>query len=889
MRPLKLLISRWLITVVLAVVSSVANELCAQANLKESIWVDTTQCSVQHLLEQLRTVQNLRLAYSESYLNVQQTVSLASTTPTLAELLNAISRATGTVYEVRGNQIIFRRKNAKFTISGYIRDAHSGEDLIGASIWRCASTTPDSSIAQAMVGASSNNYGFYSLTLPAADSVHLRCSFVGHASQATSIVLHQDTVINWSLDDAMLAEVMVTSSSTQSVEQLSPDLPIAPTFLFSTPVLLGEVDVLKGLQRLPGVQAGVDGSADLYVRGSSPDQNLMLLDGVPVYNATHLFGFFSVFNADAINNINFYKGGFPARYGGRLASVIDVQLKEGNREKFQGTGSIGLLSSRLTLEGPLVSEKTSFLVSGRYGHLGLMTRLLTNALDGNERFIYGFHDLIAKVNHSFSHRNQLYFSAYSGRDLLKNGTQYQDSAATTELGKVIGLQTKSQWGNLTTALRWNHVFNRQLFSNVTLTRSRYRYRDSESQMVEIVQNEATQSEYEYRDTQVTGISDWAAKLDFDLLPNPRHHFRFGGSVIQHEFQPNSLGFIFHSDGITRVDTTYGVGKQYGTEVDIYAEDEIQWSSALTANVGFRMTGFWVGGAPFLQGQPRLSLHYQPSLLVTGWASYTRMAQFMHLLVGPYLNAPTDQWLPTSRELPPETAQQWTAGYRRKLGDFYTVQAEGYYKDMRQVVGFRSDGFDLTEEATLGQSIISGRGRAYGIELLTQRSGERLTGWLGYTWSRSERQFDEIDQGEWFPFQYDRRHEIDFGGVFHWKENIDLSWGWGLATGFALTLPTVTFIEKLPPKDETGFEKQVRTVSGARNSFRSRATHRLDISISFRKKSQWGERTWEIGLYNAYNRRNPFILNSRGRDGNTLRFWQISLLPILPMASYRFKF
>ncbi|MGB3589060.1 MAG: TonB-dependent receptor, partial [Tunicatimonas sp.] len=675
MRSLKLLTNYRILILSLLLSGSVYSSLIAQVKLEETIQMDSSQYKVYQLLDQLKVRQGWRVAYSENYLNVNQVVSLPQSELTLRELLHAIAQATGTAYHLRENQIIFQKKNAKFTISGYIRNASSGEDLIGASIWRCNSSTSDSSLAP-MLGMSSNKYGFYSLTLPAADSVRLRCSYVGHNSQVATIALHQDTIINWNLSNAMLAEVMVTSSSTQPIAPLSPDLPVAPRFLLATPMLLGEVDVLKGLQRLPGVQAGVDGSADLFVRGSSPDQNLMLLDGVPVYNATHLFGFFSIFNADAINYVDFYKGHFPARYGGRLASVVDMQLKEGNREKFQGTGKIGLLSTRLTLEGPIFSEKTSFLVSGRYGHPGIITRLLANDQDGIGNLYYGFHDLTAKINHTFSHRDQLYLSVYSGRNRLSEAGNFETTFESTDETRTVVSDGDTWWGNFTTALRWNHIFNQRIFSNLTLTRSRYHYRGDESERIETSQGGDDPLVNEYDRKRISSIRDWAAKLDFDFLPNPRHHLRFGSSVTLHGFQPNSVDLVQRIDEQILIDTTYGTRTVYGTEVDIYVEDEVQLASSLTANVGFRMSAFLLDDVTFFRGQPRLSLRYRPSSLASAWVSYSRMAQFLHLSTYPLMNLPTDQWLPSNRELPPETAHQWGVGYRRQLGNYYRIQAEG---------------------------------------------------------------------------------------------------------------------------------------------------------------------------------------------------------------------
>ena len=878
---LRLRVLTLLTTGLLWIVGLAVTPLYAQEEmLDEPVTLENTNASVQQILLQLKAA-NVQVAYSESYLDVTQTVRLPRATLTLRELLNTISQVTNTTYQVRDNQVIFRKKDARYTISGYIRNAGSGEDLIGANVWG----------ARSAVGTSSNDYGFYSLTLPA-DTVRLRCSYVGHATQEATFVLSGDTVINWNLTDEMLAEVVVSASNTRFIEEQTYDMPVPTATLLALPVLLGEVDVLKSLQRLPGVQAGSDGGAALYVRGSGPDQNLILLDGVPVYNAMHLFGFFSVFNADAVNHVQFYKDGFPARYGGRLASVIDIHLKEGNRQEFQGSGAVGLLSTRLTLEGPLFSEKTSFLLSGRYAHLSPLTRLLTRIADTEDIF-YSFHDATAKINHTFSHRDQMYLSTYFGQDYYRTGSQYEYT-----LSGDFGYyqrdvsEERMQWGNVTTALRWNHVFNRQLFSNLTLTYSRYRFELDESDYVfregENVSDQNTDEEGQRR----SGIRDWAAKIDFDYWPHPRHHVRFGGNVIRHTFRPGTVRYALREDGRSTIDTTYGAPLISNVEGGIFIEDEVQLLPSVNANIGLHLGGLQVDQVSYLAWQPRLSVHYQPSTATHWQASYTRMAQFIHLVTNPALSLPSDLWLPSTERIAPETAHQWTLGYQRTLGN-YTVQAETYYKTLQNVVEFKEGGFSFYESVFNWENrVASGRGRSYGIEMMAQRNAERLTGWLSYTLSRSERQFDDINGGNWFPFKYDRRHEVDIGGIFHWKDHIDVSLGWGLATGFALTLPTITFAERaLAPDDNYTWDNDL-VVYGARNSQRARATHRLDVSIAFHKAKRWGERTWEFGLYNVYSRKNPFSIDYYHNEygiNSGVNFYQTSLFPILPSVSYQFKF
>ena len=528
------------------------------ALLDTTVRIDSLRITLGEVLVRLELVEGLQLAYREDRMNLGQTITCTTTNPTVGDLLDRISQATRTTYQYVGQQIVFRQEKERYTISGYIRSAQSGEDLIGAAV----------SDARRSVGTTSNSYGFYSLTLPA-DSVRLQGTYVGYATLDLPVWLTRDTVINLALPDSeMMAEVVVTAA--RSPQRLVPEptygLPISSTQLQAVPTLLGEADVLKNLQHLPGVQTGKDGGASLYVRGGSPDQNQILLDGVPVYNASHLFGFFSVFNADAVNTTRFIKSAIPARYGGRLSSVVDISLKEGNRHGFHGAGSVGLLASHLMLEGPLGSERTSFLVSARRSYMDVLSRPLEQIVTNNayEWLSYRFYDLTAKVNHTFSQRDQLYVSLYLGQDHLPpeditlrplevipadNDTlpdEYPSDSNFTE-----GLR----WGNVTTALRWNHVYNDRLFSNLTLTRSRYHFRYQVLEKYAQVTSDGVDRE-EVDFYRSSGISDWAAQLDVDFLPSPRHHVRAGAGFTYHAFELGAIRSTQVSNDTIRLDKRY---------------------------------------------------------------------------------------------------------------------------------------------------------------------------------------------------------------------------------------------------------------------------------------------------------------------------------------------
>ena len=483
----------------------------------------------------------------------------------------------------------------KYTISGSIKDAGSGENLIGAYLYN----------ARSLQGTTANEYGFYSITLPQ-DSVHLRISYVGYEKQIVTFFLAKDTTINFALVSGnTLQEVVISGAVEDQIQETTRmgtiDVPLDQ--IKAMPALLGEVDVLKVLQLLPGVQSGAEGTSGLYVRGGGPDQNLILLDGVPVYNASHLFGFVSVFNADAINHVELVKGGFPARYGGRLSSVIDIRMKEGNTKKLQGEGSIGLVASRLTIQGPIVKDKTSFLVSGRRTYIDLLARpLIKMATKGEETVGYYFYDLNAKINHRFNDKNRLYLSLYTGDDkaYARSRYTYSNDPEMTESKE----EFKLQWGNITTGLRWNAIISKKLFSNVTATYSRYRFGVYGDSKETVTTADATETEY-FHTSYVSGIRDFALKADLDFIPSPNHYIRFGIQGINHLFTPGVLSF--RSTEVA--DTTMGAQITYAREYAAYAEDDFMISDKLKITGGIHASAFEVDGKFYHAIQPRLSARY----------------------------------------------------------------------------------------------------------------------------------------------------------------------------------------------------------------------------------------------------------------------------------------
>lgn len=766
----------------------------------------------------------------------------------------------------------------RFTISGVVEDKATGEKLIGCNVYDAAT----------LKGTVSNPYGFYSLTLPTS-LVRITFSYVGYESVTLEIPLRRDTVINISLDPVIsLDEVVISAEKTKSAvqsTQMSMTELNART-IKGLPVLFGEVDVLKALQLLPGVKGGNEGTSGIYVRGGGPDQNLILLDGVPVYNANHLFGFFSVFNPDAIQSVKMITGGFPARYGGRLSSVLDIRMKDGNNKKFAVEGSVGLISSKLTIEGPIIKDKTSFIVSGRRTYIDVLAQpfIKWQARNDYENFSAGyyFYDLNAKINHKFSEKSRLFLSAYSGKDqaymkAVEKGEQYRwdDEAG---LG----------WGNLTAALRWNYVITPKLFSNTTVTYSRYNFLTSLLDKKE--ENNQPVSEYSFGYD--SGIVDWAGKIDFDYMPDPNHSIRFGYNYIYHTFKPGVTVFQMNeSEFPVPVDTTFGNQDIYAHEWSLFAEDDWTVTPRLKANIGLHFSGFNVKDSTYTSLQPRLSARFLVNEKISVKAAYTHMTQYIHLLTNSTIGLPTDLWLPSTDTIKPQKAIQYAFGVIYEPGEGIEISLEGYYKTMDNLIEYKEGASFFSLQDDWQDKIEMGEGRAYGVEILARKQFGKTSGWIGYTLSWSERRFDNISFGQWFPYKYDRRHDVSIVLNQQIKDNIDIGVTWVFGTGNAVTLP----LEKYASLESYWYDYKYFTgieYFQNRNSYRMPAYHRLDIGINFRKDTRWGERVWSFGAYNVYNRKNAFYLAfdeqyvENGPAQTVLK--QYSLFPIIPSISYSFK-
>jgi len=776
----------------------------------------------------------------------------------------------------------------KITISGYIEDAINNEKLIGAAAIDVSNNS----------GTTCNVYGFYSLSIKANVNTEIKFSYLGYQAFPLNIKATKDTIINCKLiANAVLKEVVINAAKQERIENRTDmsriNIPIEQ--IKNMPALFGEVDVLKALQILPGVQKGGEGTTGIYVRGGGPDQNLILLDGVPVYNPNHLFGFFSIFNADAISNVELIKGGFPARYGGRLSSVIDITMKDGDNKKIHGTAGIGIIASRFTIEGPILKEKASFIVSGRRTYIDVLAQpIIKNQIGGANAGIY-FYDLNGKFNWRVNDKNRLFLSGYTGDDAIYGGfkNDYDDGTYQYTSNQKYGLR----WGNQTTALRWNKIVNSKLFMNTTLTYTKYRYEiksDSDSRFDSSGVN-LDKSQYIQRIS--SGIKDYAGRVNFDYRPNNNHYVRFGTTYIYHIFKPGSVQTKITTTTITQ-DTTQGASQLYSNEGSLYIEDDWKIGEKFSVNAGLHQAYFRVTGKNYLSLQPRISANYR---LPFGWAlkaSYATMTQYLHLLSNQSIGLPTDLWVPVTDKILPQQSQQFALGVARNVYEEYEVSVEGYYKNMSNVIEYKEGVSSFVTSNDWQDRVTRGRGKSMGIELFVQRKFGKTTGWVGYTLSKTTRQFAEKNLGQWYAYKFDRRHDIGITISHIFSEKFDMAANWVYGTGNSISLPIQSYATA-PDFFAQSFGGFGGGGGGANtpslkyydqlNNVRMRAYHRMDIGFNFHNKKKYGIATWNLSFYNAYNRKNPYFYYQGYNKAGKERIFQISLFPILPSLSYNFKF
>jgi len=752
-----------------------------------------------------------------------------------------------------------QQSQEKHTISGYITDKTSQEALIGANIYD----------EERNIGTTSNNYGFFSLTLPAGDTIELRASYVGYSEYRQTVVLTRDRQMAIQLKPSIEIEKVTIRAKNSRVETAQTSMLHIPiSKLAGLPTIMGESDILKALQHMPGVQPGLEGSSSINVRGGSPDQNLILLDGVPVYNVNHLFGIFSVFNTDAIKSAKLYKGGFPAEYGGRVSSVLDIRMKEGNKKEFHGKGSIGLVASKLTFEGPIKKDTTSFLISARRTYLDLLLKPFMLAQPKNDRVTggYFFHDINTKINHQFSEKNRLFFSAYAGKDKLYAKETVRKEGRKEKHNNSLG------WGNVTSVLRWNYIFSNKLFSNTTVSYSQYKLFYKEYNYEKPAEYDTPLIDHQIKNN--SGIHEVSANLNFNYYPTSKHDIKFGTRIAYNTFSP-SLKFTSNLTEVMEGNIEFNNQTIRNQTYSIYLQDNVDLTHKWKANIGLRYSLYKVRDVVDHWFEPRLNLGYKINEKISLKASYSKSYQNLHVLSRSTVSLPLDVWVPATEKAPTISSDQYVAGMVYLLPHHINMTIEGYYKSLNSVISYK-EGADLF--ASEWENVIEvGDGYSYGGELLLKKTTGPVTGWLSYTYSRSFRKFPVISLGNQYPYKYDRPHSVNLSLSHAFNDNFSISGNWVYYSGNLVTLELQQY--KNYSGEYLGYIEE-------KNNVRLPPTHRLDISISLKKQKRWGQRTWKVGLYNAYFHPNPTFIRIEDEYGYIEKF---SLLPVMPFASYNFEF
>ncbi len=751
------------------------------------------------------------------------------------------------------------------TISGKISDNEGGEDLPFASIY----------VKGTNIGTSSNTYGFYSLTIPQEHikdgKVTIVYGFVGYGTQEKTIDAKGNSSLNVKLQSAntSLKEVVIATSKTRQSEELK-STEMSTTRMQmkeiqKLPSLGGETDIVKVVQLLPGVQGGTEGGTGMFVRGGDADQNLVLLDEATVYNIGHLFGFFSVFNPDAIKDMTMIKGAFPSQYGGRLSSILDIRMKEGHDSKIHGAGGIGLLSSRLTLEGP-INEKMSFLISGRRTYIDQVFKAVGLFVP------YYFYDLNGKFNYKMNDKNRLFYSVYYGNDVLAfNESDVEEDDQSDTASADLGLDFGFKLGNLTNTVRWNHIYSDKLFSNISVISTNFNY-DIRGKLGG---NNLLIS---------SNIFDLGAKADFDYYLSSTNQIKFGASFINHVFKPN----IVSTSGEISDYLGSSQGEKLNTqEMAVYAHSDKDINPRLKLKYGLRISGSTVQGKAYGGLEPRVAARYLLNEVDAFKVSYSRMKQYMHRVSSSTVALPTDLWYPITQNIKPQSSDQIAIGYNHLFEDQkVAVTLEGYYKWMDNLIEYR-EGANLILNDNFEDELLQGKGDAYGVELLVKKDEGKLTGWVSYTLSWATRDYDELNGGRTFFAKYDRRHVGSIVLNYELTKRLTASAVWVYQTGSRFTAQIGQYF--MPNSTLTGVD--IIPIFTDRNAVQMSPSHRLDLNITLSgKEDKKFQSEWSIGCYNLYNRAQPYRVNIVPLDGGVgYKYQQPGLFGFIPSIAYNFKF
>jgi hypothetical protein len=765
-----------------------------------------------------------------------------------------------------------------YTISGYVEDAQSKERLIGVSVYDLSSNT----------GSYTNNFGFYSISFPANKKINLKIAYPGYEDKIVEIFLTSNLSKNILLSfNNSIEEVEVSTNMHDRIEN-KPETGVHQIKIQEIkllPSLTGEKDIMRAYQLMPGVQSGSEGSTGIYVRGGSPDQNLILLDDIPLYYVYHLGGFYSVFDPEIIKSSKLYKGGFPARYGGRISSVFDIRMNDGNKHRFNKTISLGVLASKFLIEGPVKKDTSSFIFSIRRSNLDIFTRLWAKMNSNNSIWWYSFYDIYAKFNHKFSDKDQIYLSFYMGKDnILFKDTYYGNNYEYNDNSKI-------NWGNILASLRWNHKYNAKLYSNLTFAHTRFRYNTQfESTNIDIAGNSVyAQNIYTF----LSDVNDYIFKIDYDYYPNNKNKLKLGISSVFHTFKPNLTKTLDTYETQVLSDTTIKANIIYAVENSAYLEDQININNTVSMNAGLHFSSYHLQSNSYYCLQPRFVSNFKLKRSSSLKFSYSKMVQYVHLLSKTGGGLPADLWVPSTERIKPLHSNLYSFAFVKSIDKLHLeISAETFYKDMSNLIDYKEGAILFGGSNNWEEKIeTGGKGKSYGAEFLIKKNTGKTSGWISYYISRTLRQFNSINNGEPYLFKYDRTHDISIVYNYKIKENIQFSATWVYSSGNLITLAASKYdllnFDYRGWTDDTYIFDEAHIYNG-RNTFRLPPYHRFDVGFNFIKQKTKGLRTWSIGIYNVYNRKNPYYVYLKP-ENNTYRLYQFSLFPIIPSFNYSFEF
>ena len=891
-------------SVLLLFFASLPLYLSSQALLDTKLGVRLDNVSIEDALLHLSEKANCDISFNSNNFSNDQKISLQINNQTLKYILEKCLHNSGYTFQVIDNTISLKALPPPiYTISGFVEDSLSGERLIAATIVDLGSGR----------GTTTNEYGFYSLSIPGGKA-QINYSYLGFKSKDYELVIRKDLHFSIGLNASItLGAVIVTDS--KILPQSSIDVATSPNFkskeINKIPAIAGEVDVLRYFQTLAGVQSGSEGVAGMHVRGGNADQNLILLDGVPVYNPTHSLGLFSIFNTHTIKSAQLYKGALSAQYGGRLSSVIDIRTREGDTKSFHGGLNVGLLATSLYAEGPILKDKTSFLISARRTHVDPIIKEIL----GNDSGGYYFYDTNLKLNHQFSDKDRIYFSFYKGGDNFQQESVsvFQDETCldseTCQPDYIQNDFLNYNWGNTIFSLRWNHLWSNQFFSNTTITYSQFNFTNDYgveeffplSETIEVEESEIPDLEEDLELSQVSlfrfssRIYDGGIKTDFNYLPSSQHHFKFGGGLLVREFRPSLVSDQFEVEGYdfekkdfeefnTLLDPTY-----YATELNFYGEDEFKINNQLTAKLGVHSVLFIAPNKIYPSLQPRLSFSYQINDQIRLKSSLGKMTQFLHVLRSTSTGIPNDLWVPSIKQVKPQSAWQADIAIHYKLSKHFNWSVAGYYKYMNNLITYREDTNFLLEaeqqQFDWENEVAVGKGWSYGLETSLTKTKGKTTGWINYNLAWSDRQYQGINNNQRFPFRYNRKHDLKIGLSQQFTRVFNLFATWKYGSG------QWTTVQDINAETEDSLDPILQPFpldpTAPVNSYQLKPFHRLDVNANFNWSRRRIKHQLSIGVYNAYGRTNTIFAATENGVANSLE--EVGFPLILPTFRYGVEF